>query len=268
MRVVIAQPCPPCMHDHRARGRHDGFEVGVVEDDVRRLAAELEEDALQRLAQPRAMMCLPTAVEPVNEIMSTRGSPVSTSPTVGRVGRRHDVEHAGREVGLLARSACRSTSRSTACRARASAPPCSPPASAGTSFDRFSMNGKFHGVIEPDHADRLAHARAGCSCMPKNSWTPSSRSHSYGRAGRCPTACRRCSESCWTAYVSTIGVPTSATICGAQLLRCFVERLLAAGAGTLRANAGSSTSRSRRRRGAPRRSRGPCPRAWRRRPGR
>ena len=33
------------------------------------------------VSAPRAAMRLPTAVEPVNEIMSTRGSPVSTSPT-------------------------------------------------------------------------------------------------------------------------------------------------------------------------------------------
>ena len=33
------------------------------------------------VSAPRAAMCLPTAVEPVKEIMSTRGSPVSTSPT-------------------------------------------------------------------------------------------------------------------------------------------------------------------------------------------
>ena len=33
------------------------------------------------VAAPFAMMRLPTAVEPVNEIMSTRGSAVSTSPT-------------------------------------------------------------------------------------------------------------------------------------------------------------------------------------------
>jgi hypothetical protein len=52
-----------------------------------------------------------------------------------------------------------------------------PAASAGVSFDRFSMNGKFHGVIRPvtPIGSRMT---SRFDCIPKNSCTPSSRSHS------------------------------------------------------------------------------------------
>ena len=63
-------------------------EVGVVEHDVRRLAAELEEHALQRARRRCAAMCLPTAVEPVNEIMSTRGSTGEHVADRRRIARR------------------------------------------------------------------------------------------------------------------------------------------------------------------------------------
>ena len=62
----VQQPRP-----HRAGHCH--VEIGVVEHDQRVDAAELEIDLLQlRSGRPTAM-CLPTAVEPVNAIMSTSG---------------------------------------------------------------------------------------------------------------------------------------------------------------------------------------------------
>ena len=54
------------------------------------------------VSAPRAAMCLPTAVEPVNEIMSTRWSPVSTSPTSAGIATTvTTLTHARRDVGLL-----------------------------------------------------------------------------------------------------------------------------------------------------------------------
>ena len=55
-------------------------EVGVLEDDVRRVAAELERELLDPSAEAR-ISSLPTSVEPVNEILRTRGSPNSSRET-------------------------------------------------------------------------------------------------------------------------------------------------------------------------------------------
>ena len=50
-----------------------GGEVGVVEDDRRRLAAELERAALELLAAERGDLACRHTVDPVNEILSTSG---------------------------------------------------------------------------------------------------------------------------------------------------------------------------------------------------
>ena len=52
------------------------------------------------VAAPFSMMRLPTAVEPVKEIRSTRGSVTSISPAMAGSARSDDVEHAGREAGF------------------------------------------------------------------------------------------------------------------------------------------------------------------------
>ena len=75
------------MADRGERGeqrRH--VEVGVVEHDRRRLAAQFEEDSLARLAG-RGHDRPPVGVEPVKVTMSTSGLVVSTTPTCG-VGTR------------------------------------------------------------------------------------------------------------------------------------------------------------------------------------
>ena len=70
-----------------------GREVGVVEDDRRRLAAELERAALELLAAERAD-ALPAAVEPVKLILSMSGWRTRCSPTSRPGG--HDVDHTRR----------------------------------------------------------------------------------------------------------------------------------------------------------------------------
>jgi predicted small secreted protein len=72
---------------------------GVVEDDVGRLAAELEGQRLRVPAMARAII-LPTSVEPVKAILSMPGW--STIACAGVAGAGDDVDDAGRQVGLLA----------------------------------------------------------------------------------------------------------------------------------------------------------------------
>ena len=52
------------------------------------------------VAAPFSMIRLPTTVEPVNEIMSTFGDSVSSSPTKWSEAGHH-VHHTGGDVGLL-----------------------------------------------------------------------------------------------------------------------------------------------------------------------
>ena len=63
-----------------AHERRDG-EVGVVEHDRWRTCRRARGRAASCVAAPFSMMRLPTAVEPVNEIRSTSGDSVSSSPT-------------------------------------------------------------------------------------------------------------------------------------------------------------------------------------------
>ena len=69
------------------------LEVGVGEDDVGRLAAELERHALDRLRRAARRSTRPTSVEPVNAIFATSGCSTSRCPHVAaRAG--DDVDHA------------------------------------------------------------------------------------------------------------------------------------------------------------------------------
>ena len=58
-----------------------GFQIGVVEDDDRRLAAELEMGALDALGRGRQHFFAGRDI-PVSEIMATRGWAISGAPTV------------------------------------------------------------------------------------------------------------------------------------------------------------------------------------------
>ena len=62
------------------RAAHGGVEVGVGKHDVRRLAAELERDVLQRVGRAR-MIPLPVDVSPVNAILSMPGCSTIAWPT-------------------------------------------------------------------------------------------------------------------------------------------------------------------------------------------
>ena len=59
-----------------------GVEVGVGEDDVRRLAAELQRDLLEVARPPPATISLPTSVEPVNATLSTSACAASAAPAL------------------------------------------------------------------------------------------------------------------------------------------------------------------------------------------
>ena len=75
-------------------------ERGVGEHDVGGLAAELEGDLLVGCRRPSGRSARPTAVEPVNAILSMSGCSTSACP-VG-AGAGDDVDDAGRQLGLLA----------------------------------------------------------------------------------------------------------------------------------------------------------------------
>ena len=221
------------------------------------------------VSAPRAMMRLPTAVEPVNEIMSTRGSPVSTSPTAAG---SPDVTTLNTPGGMSVSSATIlpiARRRVTACRARASGPPCYPAASAGASFERLSMNGKFHGVIAPTTpigSRTTQPVRLSCRR------TRGRRARTPTRSGRCRSM-SHCMSSMQRVLLDRVREPDRRADLGddlrPQLLACACRaRPSAAARHALAERRGRSTSRSRRTPAAPRRSRGPCRRRRRRRPGR
>src|SRR3954447_2789087 len=90
----------------------------------------------------RAAMRLPTAVEPVNEIMSTRGSPVSASPTsAGSDAVTTFSTPGGMSVSSAAMRAMNVAEYGVSGAGLSTT--VQPDASAGPSFDRLSMNGKF-----------------------------------------------------------------------------------------------------------------------------
>ena len=102
MRVRMAQPCPPWKHTALPDGDRRG-EVGVVEHDGGRFAAQLQEVRLS-VAPPFSTIRLPTAVDPVNEIRSTFGRQGELLADEVVRGGDH-VEDAAREVGLLGHEA-------------------------------------------------------------------------------------------------------------------------------------------------------------------
>ncbi len=78
----------------------DGLvERGVLEDDVRGLAAQFERHLLAGAGDLRWML-LPTAVDPVNAILSIAG--VRDERGTGRAAAGDDVHDAGREPGVVA----------------------------------------------------------------------------------------------------------------------------------------------------------------------
>jgi hypothetical protein len=73
-----------------------------------------------------------------------------------------------------------------------------PAISAGTTFDRLSMNGKFQGVIRPATPSGSRRTRR-LLFAPKNSCTPSSCSQSYFSAHSMSQSMSWMHESCCTA---------------------------------------------------------------------
>ena len=58
-----------------------GVEIGIVEHDEGRVAAQFQRDLLHRATRIGASECLPTSVEPVKENLRTSGFSVSSLPT-------------------------------------------------------------------------------------------------------------------------------------------------------------------------------------------
>ena len=82
----------------RDRALDRGVEVGVVEDDQRRVPAELHAHLLDGVGA-RLEEELPTSVEPVNDSLRTRSLPVSSPPTSGAAGDH--IEYALGNAGAL-----------------------------------------------------------------------------------------------------------------------------------------------------------------------
>ena len=78
-----------------------GIEIGIVEHQQRRLAAELEYDGLQVFGADAAMI-LPTRVEPVKLTRRTAGCAIIASTIDAGIGRRvgDTVDDAGGKAGL------------------------------------------------------------------------------------------------------------------------------------------------------------------------
>ena len=122
-------------------------EVGVVHDDDRVLAAELEVHVLERRPPPPSSTSTPVSREPVSVITRTSGWRTSRSPTV-LAAAVDDVDDARRDArlgqqldeALRERAACRSAGLRTTVL---------PQTSAGTIFQDGIAIGKFHGVIAP-----------------------------------------------------------------------------------------------------------------------
>ena len=80
MRVGIAQPCPACMHDTDA---HQDAAIARSASSST-IVADLPPSSRNTrfiVAAPFSMIRWPTTVDPVNEIRSTFGDSVSSSPT-------------------------------------------------------------------------------------------------------------------------------------------------------------------------------------------
>ena len=100
MRVGALHDWPLFIEAARHAAADRRREVGVVEDDVGRLAAELLRDALHRVGRGLARPAMPARVEPVNDTMSTSGC-AAIACADGRAVAVHEVEHAGRHAGLV-----------------------------------------------------------------------------------------------------------------------------------------------------------------------
>ena len=83
IRSVDMQIWPWFMKAPKAAAVDRLVEVGVVEHDQRRLAAEFEQHRLQVLAPRSAAMIRPTRVEPVKLMRRTAGCAISASTTAG-----------------------------------------------------------------------------------------------------------------------------------------------------------------------------------------
>ena len=79
------------------------LELGVVEDHVRRVTAELEREPRDLGSADIRISSLPTSVEPVNEIFRTRASPKSVSATMPEERDVIRFTTPGRRAGVLDR---------------------------------------------------------------------------------------------------------------------------------------------------------------------
>ena len=127
------------------------------------------------VAEARAMMCLPTAVEPVNDTMSTRGSPTSWSPTSRGSS---EVITLNTPAGI---SVCSFTRRPSivadhGVSGAALSTTVQPAASAGMHLARLICSGTFQGVMQATTPIASFSTRRRLFSVP-NALTPMSRLH-------------------------------------------------------------------------------------------
>jgi hypothetical protein len=127
--------------DDRAFGR--GIEVGVVEDDKRRLPPSSSEIFLT-VEATCFMSARPTSVEPVNETLRTMGFVVISSP-IARASPVTTLSTPGRKPARDASSASASAENGVAPAGLMMT--VQPAASAGETLRVIIEDGKFHGVI-------------------------------------------------------------------------------------------------------------------------
>src|SRR4029453_11806688 len=118
-------------------------EIGVLEDDVGRLAAEFDQHLLDGAAAS-AWTCLPPSVEPVNATLSTCGEVTSGSPASGPNPGRTLTTPSG--TPAPAQSPASSTAVHGVCSAGLSTMVL-PAARAGATFQAAFWMGKFQGTM-------------------------------------------------------------------------------------------------------------------------
>ena len=119
-------------------------EVGILEHQDRRLAAELEADALACRGPPRPSPARPTALLPVNEILATSWCATSGAPTAGPVPTTMLRTPGGSPTSSAIAPSSSSTSGVIS---EGLSTTVQPAASAGATFQEVVTSGKFQGTI-------------------------------------------------------------------------------------------------------------------------
>ena len=171
----MAQPWPECTHTPMAL---TPMADPSSSTSSRTMLADLPPSSRKTfftVSEPLAMMRRPVAVDPVNVIMSTRGSVVSTSPTRWSDEATTLTTPAGMSVSSATRRP--STVADHGVSGAGLSTTVFPAARAGPILARFKLSGKFHGVMAPTTPTASRRTRRRCG-VPKTSRSGSQRSYS------------------------------------------------------------------------------------------